>query len=467
MFRFQLFILISCVFSSIWSATLDRDPLKAFPIVIFPMDPYIDSADMAINRQVSSELVEVLTSIGRFKVYDRNEVGKIIEEAALQMTQSSQAVQLDILTPAAYGMDIEILNFSQEGVAPSDFGFGDAFINNVFGVEEEFADNIETRLTYKLNIIELKTNEVVFQTRFEGFHLGGRRGESLQEVSSKSRAFLKRELKNLFKIESQIKYDDYGDMIFTYDPQLEVKKGTWFYLKGQGQALVVEGDTLSQPTIDYALAQVDKVGDGWARLALRREWDEVEGPYYAHENHKQPTGILTSFQKNLDRDYSSLLIDLQFSPMEWNTGIARIQFARPQTSRDSLERVEDAFGFGLGFGGGLAWRLGHTLTIRPSILADFMFFSRSDDKNRIVNGVTFSTPIHLDVELSVSKHWNLSVGAGYRTWGNTETWTFEQENSVNDNTKTVDAFWADERGGDVELQTQGITLRAGLSYLFL
>lgn len=465
MFRFQ--ILISMILTSVWSATIDRDPLKAFPIVIFPMDPSIDSVDMAINRQISSELVEVLTSIGRFKVYDRNEVGKIIEEAALQMTQSSQAVQLDILTPAAYGMDIEILNFSQEGVAPSDFGFGDALINNIFGVEEKFADNIETLLTYKLNIIELKTNEVVFQTRFEGSHLGGRQGESLHEVSSKSRAFLKRELKNLFKIESQIKYDDYGNMILTYDSQLEVKKGTWFKLKGQGRALVVEGDTLSQSTLDYALAQVDQVGDGWARLVLRREWDEVQGPYYAHESHNHPMAILMSYQKNYERDYASLMMDLQFSPMEWNTGIFRLQFARPQTTRDSLERVEDAFGFGLGFGGGLAWRLGTKLTIRPSLLVDFMLFSRSDDKNRMVNGVTFSTPMHLDAELSVSKHWNLSVGAGYRTWGRTKTWTFEQENSVNDNTRTVDAFWANERGGDVELQTQGITLRAGLSYLFL
>lgn len=470
---YQLFRTLFCVGSlvsiSLFALDLERDASKIYPIIILPLDGSTDSSLIPINKQIVAELVTIATQTQRLKVYDRNQVETILKEHSLRLSQGFEVDTREVLnesTEAQYALKLQVTEFTQKGVPPEDYSFGEEVIAHLFDMENEFSDNIQTKLSFDLTLLDLLSNEVEYHYSFSESHVGGYASQSWSVVEVTMRETLRRELINLFKIESLLEYDQFGNLIFRTGEGLDVEVGSYFYLTGSGVPKIIGDDTTEAPTLDYGLAQIVEKGPGWARLDVLRSWDEVDGPYYAQERTQEPTAVVTSVQTSVPHSFNSTLLDLQFSPMANFTGILRFQMGRPHVERSLSNRTGTAFGFGMGFGGGYALRLGEKFTLRPQVFGDFWVFNRTDDERRSVTAFVFSTPIYLDAEIHISKHWSLVPSVGYRTWGRTADWTYSSTDK-DDEVHTEPAKWSENRGGAPQLETNGVVLRLGINYLFL
>lgn len=448
---------------------VDRDASQQLPIVILPLDEP-DSSFFSVDRQLSAQLVNVANDLGRFRIYDRNQVETILKEHSLRHTLDEEIDTWEVLqklTEAKLGFKMEVKSYTQKGIPPEEYGLGESLMSHVFGMEEQFESNIESNLSYELTLLDIRTNEVKYQNTFNHSHTGGTRGVSQAAVTKVSYGTLKRELNNLFKIESQLSYDQFGNMVFKIGPGMSVKEGSWFYLRGSGIPLIVDEDTLEKPTKDYALAQVNELGDGWAKLEVIKQWDDLDGLYYAQERTRLPTSITTSYQKTLDHTFQSMMFDFNFTPMEWYSGFLRLQMGIPEAQRGMSLQNYSAMTFGFGLGVSAAWRVNHIWTLRPATLLDINFANRSDDGGNLVHTLLFSTPVHLDLELHLGKHWSLVGGLGYRTWGQTSTWRYTVSDNSDEKSESKPAEWEDDKGGALRLKTNGTLLRLGVNYLFL
>ena len=421
-----------------------------------------------VADKVTSIIADAATSVGRFKVIDRNLVDEILEEQAFQMSgivSDEQVVEFGEMAAAEEALIINIVHFGQKGVPKPKKGDDDdnddddkdetlfswvvkktvtAAADNTKSAKEkrrlELENNIHTIINANVRLVNVETGVSEKSFKLGASHTGGNRDASLEKTLSNLTLQVRSKLKELYMITSEVMEVDGKTISILSGENLGLQKGDFFEIASKDKQKTYKGRTITLPGKTRGLARITEVGPDASKAKIVRKWRKVK------EGHKAYEMLTNPYIADLSLSYGPLPhYDLTgkfvINPLGLLSGSLNGHFGFIQDSREKMDIY-------LGFGGSLDFTLfsGFGSTISTSFDLPICFaFTKDDDQHSVRSGLVMPA-VGLNLGIQVGKHWDLVLSMKNILGIDVGGWTYsvktgEKDDNGNEKTRQEPAVW--------------------------
>jgi hypothetical protein len=388
-----------------------------------------------VADKVTSIIADAATSVGRFKVIDRNLVDEILEEQAFQMSgivSDEQVVEFGELAAAEEALIINIVHFGQKGVPKPKKGDDDdkddddkdetlfswvikksvtAAVDNTKSAKEkrrlELENNIHTIINANVRLVNVETGISEKSFKLGASHTGGNRDASLEKALSNLTLQVHSKLKELYMITSEVMEVDGKTISILSGENLGLQKGDFFEIASKDKQKTYKGRTITLPGKTRGLARITEVGPDASKAKIVRKWRKVK------EGHKAYEMLTNPYISDLSLSYGPLPhYDLTgkfvINPLGLLSGSLNGHFGFIQDSREKMDIY-------LGMGGSLDFTLfsGFGSTNSTSRDIPVCFACTKDDSAHSVRSGLVMPAVGLNLGVQVGKRWDLVLSTKY------------------------------------------------------
>ena len=441
-----------------------------------------------VADKVTSIIADAATSVGRFKVIDRNLVDEILEEQAFQMSgivSDEQVMEFGELAAAEEALIINIIHFGQKGVPKVKKEEDDdkddedkdetlfswvvkktvtAAVDNTKSAKEkrrlELENNIYTVINANVRLVNVETGISEKSFKLGASHTGGNRDASLEKTLSNLTLQVRSKLKELYMITSEVIEVDGKTISILSGENLGLEKGDYFEIASKDKQKTYKGRTITLPGKTRGLARITEVGPDASKAKIIRKWRKVKEGHKAYEMLTNPYVADLSFSYG-SRPHYDLTGKLLINPFGLLSGSLNGHFGFIQDSRDKMDSY-------LGIGGSLDFNLfsGFGSTISTSLDIPVCFAFTKDDSSHSVRSGLVMPAVGLNLGVQVGKHWDLVLSMKNILLTNRQAWAYsvktgEKDDNGNDKTRQKQAFW-DVDDGAPTIDAEGLIFSVSL-----
>lgn len=413
--------------------------------------------ERSIDAEIVRVVVNIATNLGRFEVINRDNLQRILDEQALNLSgvvDDSMLLNAGKLLTAREALVVKVVNFSQKGIPPDDDqddrSFGEelvlTIIKGIFSKKnqssvDQYPDNIETQLSVEIENIDIETGEVLYSFYIANSHTGGSQGKSRDRVVKKFHRDAKQELKLLHVLISEVLKIQKNELLLLIGEHVGIVPGTVFEIVKPDNIENINDHEVTIPGETIAYVAASKISAELHNSVILRKWDTLKPGYRAIETLEPVTGYQYNVDYSINGMASSVGIWSNQKILQKNSWAIGLYFSRFIDSYD----IDT---YGLGLNGQVFHRLSYAshLNFRAKLGLDFDYVWKTDDENRYVNAVGLALFPGINTELFLSKNMDLLLGIGYRV-GFTSDWQRPgkavDEDSEEEST-TTPAVWNSE-----------------------
>ena len=436
--------------------------------------------DQEIAERVLSIISTQATSIGRFEVIDRNLVDQILEEQKFQlsgMVDSDQIVEIGELAAAENALTLDIVNFGQEGVPKDDDNDKDddddtdetlftwlvkAVVKesietrkrtNTERMRLELENNIHTEFRANIKIINVETGISENSFSLNASHTGGNRDASLEKVLAIISSQVRRKLKELFMITSEVFEVDGAYLNILSGENLGLRKGTMFEIASKNRTKLYKGKAIKLPGKTRGLVQVIEVGPDGSKAKVVRKWRKIKEGHKAYELNAPPVTTDLNFTILNGNRY-------EMSGKAWLNSFTEFSASfnyHLGIIKDTRDNMDGYIGFGTDLKYGLFSEFGTNGYLSLNI--PMLFSGRGDDDGHNVISIFSDPSIDANLSIQISKERDIILSASYVFTSMHGPWQWQKDTgNINDDgkniTETEPAVWND--GISPEFKPQGL-----------
>ena len=436
--------------------------------------------DQEIAERVLSIISTQATSIGRFEVIDRNLVDQILEEQKFQlsgMVDSDQIVEIGELAAAENALTLDIVNFGQEGVPKDDDNDKDddddtdetlftwlvkALVKESIEARKrkdtermrlELDNNIHTELRANIKIINVETGISENSFSLNASHTGGNRDASLEKILAIISSQIRRKLKELFMITSEVFEVDGAYLNILSGENLGLQRGVMFEIASQNRTKLYKGKAIKLPGRTRGLIKVVEVGPDGSKAKIVRKWRKIKEGHKAYELNAPPVTTDLNFTILNGNRYEMsgkawLNSFTEFSAsLNYHLGIIK----------DTRDDMDGYIGFGTDLKYGFFSDFGTSGYLSLNI--PMLFSGRGDDDGHNVISLFSDPSIDANLSIQISKERDIVLTASYVFTSMHTPWQWQKDTgNINDDgksiTETEPAVWND--GISPEFKPQGL-----------
>ena len=240
--------------------------------------------DQEVAERVLSIISDQATSLGRFEIIDRNLVDQILEEQEFQlsgMVDENQVARIGELASAENALILDVVNFGQKGVPKEDDedeeyeedekdetlfswlvkkvvteSIDEIKKKDTMKIRLELENNIHTEFRGSVKIVNVETGISENSFSISASHTGGNRDASLEKVLKILSSQLRRKLKELYMITSEVFEIDGAYLNMLSGDNLGLRKGTMFEIASNHTIKTYKGKKLKMPGKTRGLVKI-------------------------------------------------------------------------------------------------------------------------------------------------------------------------------------------------------------------
>ena len=423
--------------------------------------------DQEMAERVLSIISDQATSIGRFEIIDRNLVDEILEEQKFQlsgMVDNDQVVEIGELAAAESAIILDIVNFGQKGVPKKDYDDDDDddddknetlftwLVKTVVKeaikrkdtarVRLELENNIHTEFRANVKIVNVETGISEESFSLNASYTGGNRDASLEKVLSILSSQVRRKLKELYMITSEVFEVDGAYLNMLSGENLGLKKGTMFEIASKNRIKSYKGKTIKLPGKTRGLVKIIDVGPEGSKARIVRKWRKIKEGHKAYELKAPP--ITTDLNFTVLNGYR-----YEMSGKAWLNSFS--EFAASfnyhlGAIKDTKNNMDGYIGFGTDLKYGFFSGFGTNGYLSLNI--PLVFAGRGDDDGHNVLSVFSDPSIDANLSIQISKQRDIVLSASYVFTSMHGPWQWQKDTGENDEdgrsiTETEPAVWND------------------------
>ena len=443
---------------------------QKYRLIILPSEKGNDAAS------IQYQLVEIVSAeasqLGRYEVFNRQDLKKIFEEQALYMTgviDDSSIIEFGQIAGAKEAMLIKLIQFDQRGVAQlkkekkKETNFFDVVVAIVEASsdkkeEEPHANNIQTVLSFSVKTIDVETGQTLDSHYISAEHTGGGRGRSLKMVLLHARRKLSLKLRQMYKLTSQVLDVDSKEVMLILGNEMGVKKGTIFEISSLDEVKMFGDREISVPGRSVALVRVHEMSGDANRSQIVRRWDKIKKGYKATEKtHFIPAFYLTGSYGTDQNDFR-FGGGVNFNPFNRTNFKLGFHLGSALDNRDNYD-------FFLGVPFGLTYNLIHTPVFSLggtfNIHANAVF--RQDDGGNSVSAFFGGAKVGAETTFMTGPRKDWVLGAEYAFTSLTGGWGYTEGDG--NNVENKPAVWDKKLGPSATIRPSGLYITVGVRFL--
>jgi len=473
----SIIVLPLILFSQITSGEITTEKQR---LLILPAE--YDKNPQSVENETASIVADVATRLGRFEVIDRNNLEKILNEQALQLTgliSDSMVVEVGNIAAAHEALIVNVLNFYQQGVPPEEDEnededeengkdiWGKIIVTVVEGIVEStvsrkekerdpFAHNIQTTLSTQVKKINIETGKTLDSFRITTAHTGGNRGYSRAHVMENFRRQTLTQMKQFYALTSEVISVRGSEALLFLGSEIGVKRGTLFEIVQPDRVRTIREKEVVIPGRRVGIVQVRDSSSEANRSIILRNWRSVRSGDKALEYTQRSFGLELNYFQTVVNPFSGINIGFLFFPFHPSYYGANFRFA---STTDTSDEKDFVFGFG-GFGG-RRFMKSSSISIAGKLGLNLDLAFRSDDANHTVVTALFSAIPQCELEFLLSENRDLTINLGYRLGRSNSHWTYSKADDEG-NPAQVDAEW---EGNAPTVDLSGLFLTVGLKFI--
>ncbi len=439
--------------------------------------------DQDIAERVLSIISDQATAVGRFEIIDRNLVDQILEEQKFQlsgMVDENQIAKIGELASAENALILDVVNFGQKGVPKDDDDDDDDdddekdetlftwLVKTVVSesieqikkkdtlkIRLELENNIHTEFRGNVKIVNVETGVSENSFSISASYTGGNRDASLEKVLRMLSSQLRRKLKELYMITSEIFEVDGAYLNMLSGDNLGLKKGTMFEIASDHIVKSYKGKKLKMPGKTRGLVKIIDVGPEGSKARIVRKWRKIKEGHKAYELKAPPITTDLNFTVSTDNRY-------ELSGKAWLNSFSEFSASfnyHLGTIRDTRGKMDGYIGFGTDLKYGVFSGFGANGYLSLNI--PFLFAGRGDDDGHNVISIFSDPSIDANLAIQVSKERDMVFSVSYVFTSMHGPWQWQKDTGSKDDdgrkiTETEWAFWDD--GNEPELNPGGVYL---------
>ena len=434
--------------------------------------------DQEMAERVLSIISDQATSIGRFEIIDRNLVDEILEEQKFQlsgMVDNDQVVEIGELAAAESAIILDIVNFGQKGVPKKDYDDDDDddddknetlftwLVKTVVKeaikrkdtarVRLELENNIHTEFRANVKIVNVETGISEESFSLNASYTGGNRDASLEKVLSILSSQVRRKLKELYMITSEVFEVDGAYLNMLSGENLGLKKGTMFEIASKNRIKSYKGKTIKLPGKTRGLVKIIDVGPQGSKARIVRKWRKIKEGHKAYELKAPP--ITTDLSFTVLNGYR-----YEMSGKAWLNSFTEFSASLNYhlgIIKDTRDDMDGYIGFGTDLKYGFFSEFGTIGYLSLNI--PMLFSGRSDDDGHNVISLFSDPSIDANLSIQISKKRDIVLSASYVFANMHGPWQWQKDTgNINDDgkriTETEPAVWKD--GISPEFKPKGL-----------
>ena len=442
--------------------TLDGDITLEKKSLIILTAAYDEDQD--VSERVLSIISEQATSVGRFDIIDRNLVDQILEEQKFQlsgMVNEDQVAKIGELASAENALILDVVNFGQKGVPKEEekekeeereetlFSWLVKTIvtesikkKDTLKIRLELENNIHTEFRGNVKIVNVETGVSENSFSISASHTGGNRDASLEKVLGMISSQLRRKLKELYMITSEVFEVDGAFLNILSGNNLGLKKGTMFEIASNHRIKSYKGKKLKMPGKTRGLIKVIDVGPEGSKARIVRKWRKIEEGHKAYELKSPPITTDLNFTASNDNRY-------ELSGKAWLNSFSEFSASLNYhlgVIRDTRDDMDGYIGFGTDLKYGLFSGFGTNGYLSLNI--PFLFARRGDDAGHNVISIFSDPSIDANLAIQVNKERDMVFSVSYVFTSMHGPWQWQKDTGSRDDdgsiiTETEWASWND------------------------
>ena len=438
--------------------TLEKETLMILP------------ASNNIDQEIMSKILSIIstqaTSLGRFKIVDRNDLEKILKEQKLQlsgMVNQNQIIEIGELASAENALIIDIINFGQKGVPikkekeeKNDNDDNETLFTwivktvitktiekrDTSRIRLELKNNIHTELRATVKIINIETGISEKSFDINANYTGGNRDASLGNVLKIITSQIRIKLKELYMITSEV-IDVNGLYINMLNGRnLGLKEGAMFEIASKNKIKSYKGKTITLPGKSRGLVKIVNVGVDGSKAKIVRKWRKIKDGNKAYELKSDPltTDLNFTMKNNIRYEMSGKMWLNSFNEF---SGSLNYHLG---SIKDSKNKMDGYIGFGTDLKYGLFSAFGTNGYISLNI--PLLFTWRGDDAGHTVMSMFSDPSIDANLAIQISKKRDIVMSASYVFTSLHGPWQWQRDTGSDDEngnniTETEWAVWSD------------------------
>ena len=423
------------------------------------------------NQEIAERVLSVIsdqaTSIGRFEIIDRNLVDEILEEQKFQfsgMVDNDQVVEIGELAAAESAIILDIVNFGQKGIPKEDYDEDEdededknetlftwlvkTVVKEAIKKKDttrfrlELENNIHTEFRANVKIVNVETGISEESFSLNANHTGGNRDASLEKVLAILSSQVRRKLKELYMITSEVFEVDGAYLNMLSGDNLGLKKGTMFEISSKNRIKTYKGKTLKLPGKTRGLVKIIDVGPEGSKARIVRKWRKIKEGHKAYELKAPPMTTDLSFTVLNGYRY-------EMSGKAWLNSFS--EFAASfnyhlGAIKDTKNNMDGYIGFGTDLKYGFFSGFGTNGYLSLNI--PLVFAGRGDDDGHNVLSVFSDPSIDANLSIQISKQRDIVLSTSYVFTSMHGPWQWQKDTGENDEdgrsiTETEPAVWND------------------------
>ena len=439
------------------------------PLIILPAEQGDDAT--SIHYQLVEIVAAEASQLGRYNVFNRQDLKKIFEEQALYMAgiiNDSSIIEFGEIAGAKEAMLIKLIQFDQRGIPKTDekeeeTNFFDVIVAIVDASAtkekgEPHPDNIQTVLAFSIKTIDVETGQTLNSHYISAEHTGGGRGKSLKTTLRQARRKLSVKLRQMYKLTSQVLESDRKEIMLVLGEDMGVKKGTIFEISSLDETKIFGDRKIVVPGKSVALVRVLELSKDANRSQIVRRWGKIINGYKATEKtHFMPAYYIAG---SFGTDQSDFNIGggINFNPFNKTNFKIGFQFGSAQDSRNNHDLIIGVpFGLTANIIHTPSFSLGGTINLHANAV-----FRQDDDGNSV--SAFYGIPkVGLETIFMTSPHRDWIFGLEYSVGSMTGGWGYTK--GKGEDVETEPAVWKSKMGPSPALNPSWLFFTVGVRFL--
>lgn len=436
-------------------------------LIILPSEKGKDASS------IQYQLVEIVsaeaTQLGRYEVFNRQDLKKIFEEQALfqaGIINDSSIISFGQIAGAKEAMLVKLIQFDQRGIVPvkkKETNFFDVVVAIVKASSKKedgqpHANNIQTVLSFSVKTIDVETGQTLDSHYISAEYTGGGRGKSLKMVLLQAQRKLSIKLRQMYKLTSQVLEVNRKDVMLVLGNEIGVRKGTIFEISSLDEMKKFGNHEIAVPGRSVALVRVQEISGDANRSQIVRRWGKINEGYRATEKtHFIPAFYMTG-SYGLDQKDFNFSGGVNFDPFNKTNFKLGFHLGSALDNRNNYD-----FFIGVPFGVTVnlihtpAFSLGGTLNLNASAVF------RQDDDNHSVSAFYGGAKVGAETNFMTGSHKDWILGMEYTFTSITGGWGYREGGGNKVEYKS--AIWKNKFGPSPTLRPSGLYITLGIRYL--
>ena len=361
-----------------------------------------------LDQEITGIVSNVAAGLGRFEVFDRNNLESVLQEQALQLSgiiNDSLVVKIGNIATAKEALLVSVNDFSQK----------------------ELLGSYKFHLQVQISKIDLATGKSlrVFNLAVSPFKYTETRGEARDLAMAEFKGKATEVLKELYLMTSEVISVDHGEALLLLGEDIGIEKGHIFVLRSPESGGPAGDSSSAFEARKTAFILVEDASSEVSRSVILRQWGPVQPGFQAVEQVKSIKGFLLSITPSFDNSYIRIGFQAHAKPIhrrDWGAGLWINQLTDSHNGK--------SYGFDLGLFGKQQLLMVSRLKIMLKVGANLGIAFARDDANNLVHAfLGFAYP-EINSEIAVSEKVDIVIGAGYRFGGKTSTWDLGSESNT-------------------------------------